>query len=146
MNNRRSFTLMELMISLIIISIVVGYGTVEYKKSLQKNHERHATLQLIALHDANEIYRARANEYWDGNGGTATTATIESKLGINLIDGDFGFFYTRDPGDPEKYEATAVKTGLAADSYTVVVHQGAVTSANPCCQVAGFACPSLNDC
>ena len=134
------FTLVELIVVFIIISIIAGFSVVSYTAAILKSHERQAILQLNVLHDANEIYRARYHQYLPGS--SIGTALIESGLNINIIDGDFVFTYTRNPADVNRYTATANKTtGSVAEQFTLGVHEGHIDmSNNPCC--VGGGCPS----
>jgi prepilin-type N-terminal cleavage/methylation domain-containing protein len=123
----RGFTLMELMIAVILIGVIAGFGIPNYQKAVQKGRERSAILHLKTIYGANEIYRARAGSYAPGSGLNLTG--INSVMAVNIVDTSMTYSYTR--SSATTYSATAAWTGT--NPFTVRVNQNPITASNPCC-------------
>ncbi|HQP11002.1 MAG TPA: type II secretion system protein [Candidatus Omnitrophota bacterium] len=139
--NEKAFTLVELMVVLITISIFAAFAVPNYQKAVIKSHERKAILNLKTIHGANEIYRARAGQYLDDGGAALDLAGINAGFSLDIFDNDVTYSYDRTAATT--YTATAVWAGT--NPFTVRLNQAAVTAANPCC-LAGTcrvasACP-----
>ncbi len=132
-NGLRAFTLTELIITVVIITVLATFAVPNYQKSVRKGYERRAILNLKMIHGANEIYNARAGYYVVGV--ALDLAGINTALGIDIVDGDMTYSYTCDIG----YVATAAYPG--ANKFTVGINQNPITGANPYCFEG--SCPSL---
>ena len=110
-NSLRGFTLTELIIVVAIIGMVATFGIANYQKSIRKNRERNASMQLAILHSANEIYRA--------------------SLSINIIADQTTYSYSS--SGALSYTATA--TATFAPGFTIEIDENPVAyPGNPCCR------------
>jgi len=135
----RAFTLVELFVVVVIISIIAAFAIPSFQKVARKNRERRAALHLRTIHGANEIYRAKSGgEYLPGAG--LNLGQINAGLSINIIDTEMTYSYTRSA--LVAYTATAAWAGGGA--FTLRVNQNALSGSNPCC-LAG-ACLILPGC
>ena len=135
-NSSQAFTLTELIITVVIISMIAAFAIPNYQKAVRKTYERNAILYLTTIHGANEIYKARSGEYVSAT--PLDLAGINNALSINIIDTDMTYSYTFTAAT-STYIAKAAWTG--GNNFTVGITQAPVTGANPYC-FAG-ACPSL---
>jgi len=143
---KRGFTLMELMVVVIVVGIIAAFAIPSYQKMIRKAHERDAIVQLVTLHGANEIYRAKSGGVYLP-GGPLTLAAINAGLSINIIANDMTYSYAHDGGG-ECYLADAAWTGAeGGGAFTVSVTDDSLDldgGSNPCCSAG--TCPSLPAC
>ena len=135
----RGFTLTELIVTVVIVSMIAVFAIPNYQKTVLKARERNAILNLMTIHGANEIYKARSGSYLPGVG--LNLAGINSGLVINIVDTDMTYSYSAG-ADPSTYTVTAAWT--SAGSFTGRINQAPVTGTNPCCSAG--SCPSLPGC
>ena len=135
-NGLRGFTLTELVITVVIISVIAAFAIPSYQKAVLKAYERNAILNLMTIHGANEIYHARAGQYVSGAG--LDLAGINNALSINVADADMTYSYTRNVLTGA-YTVTAAWAG--GSSFTVGINQNPVGGGNPYCSAG--SCPSL---
>lgn len=57
------FTLMEVIIVVVLISIIAAFAVPNYNKALQKSDEREAIVNLELMWEATKIYRVRTGDY-----------------------------------------------------------------------------------
>jgi len=83
--NNRAFTLMEIIITIVIVGLMAAFAVPNYTKAVAKTDERAAIANLMAIRAAIEMYLT--------NTGTATIpadwsglSTINAQLGISIID------------------------------------------------------------
>ena len=136
-NGLRAFTLTELLITVVIITVIATFAVPNYQKSIRKGYERRAILNLKTIHGANAIYHARAGHYVVGT--ALDLAGINTALAIDIVDNDMTYSYTRNPGGIDDYIATAAWTGASA--FTAGINRDPITGANPFCSAG--SCPSL---
>ena len=136
-NSLKAFTLIELIVVVVVISMVAAFAIPNYQKAIRRAHERNAILHLTTIHGANEIFRAGNREYWIDP--DADLAEINAGLSINIIDNEMEYVYG---GDADNYTVMAIWTGTS--SFTARVNQGAIGGGNPCCTTGN--CPILSDC
>lgn len=80
----KAVTLMELVIVVIIVSIIAGFVFPNYRKAVEKGHERDAIVQMQALNSAATFYKAQTGAYPDG-AAMPDLASINSMLGLNIV-------------------------------------------------------------
>ena len=118
---QKSFTLIEIIIVIIVISVLASLGIVQYTRAVDIAVERDAVLQLRTLYTANELYYYRNKEYFPANTSVGVAA-INAGLGTNLVQEKLIYSYRRIRAD--YYEATATYTGrfvVGMNSYTINV-------------------------
>ncbi len=140
----KAFTLMELLITTILIGLITAFALPQYGKSIRKTHERDAIAQLQAIHSAQIIYHAQAREFLPT--GSGTLADLNAGLNINILPNEMTYTYGRTAADAYTASATWDETGTAND-FMVTIDEGALSNSNPCCNVATKGqCPTLPDC
>ena len=121
----KAFTLMEVMVVIILLTVVASFAIPNYADSVNRTRVRDAVSQLSVLNAANAVYNAQANAFYPGTG--LTIDSINSGLNINLIANSLTYSYTR--SSTTAYTATAAY----GSTFTVQVNQAAISSTNPCC-------------
>ncbi len=140
MTNRRSFTLMELIIVVVIIGVIAGFAVPNFTKTMRKSSERNAVVNLIAEQGASRIYKAKRGVYWNTGGVVKNLADINSTLGIAIVPNNI--IYTYSSSDGVNFSAEA---NVAEYNFTARISPAPVTATNPCCVVQG-TCPTLPFC
>ena len=79
----KAFTLIELMVTVIIIGIIAGFGIPTYTKMIDRAKERDATMNLDIMREATRIYFAREGSYPPA---LANIAAINTTLNINVME------------------------------------------------------------
>jgi len=144
--NKKSFTLMELLVVIILIAIIAAFAIPDYSKSLRKMQVKHMVSQLSILHAANIHFSTYYDHYCDGDP-ALTLADINTNLNINLISN--GETYTYDTtGDTDADKPTTYVASAAYGSdYTLKMRElpvsidqaAAVGNENPCCGAGNCA-------
>ena len=117
-NSLRAFTLTELIITVVIISMIAAFAIPSYQKAVRRSYERKAILHLTTIHGANEIYKERNGGYLTGAG--LNLAGINSGLSLNIIDTDMTYFYTLTDAGAGIYNAKAAWTG--GNNFTIRIN------------------------
>lgn len=60
---KRSFTLLELILVVVLIGVMAGVGIPSYQKAIEKNEERVALAKLQAIVGGMKIYKAKHGSY-----------------------------------------------------------------------------------
>ncbi len=137
MTSQKAFTILEILITVIILGIIAAFAIPNYTKSVSQTHLQDALAQLTAIRSANQIYYAKTAMYWPNVAGTQDVSAINTKLSLNIIEN--AMTYRCDCAgacDGRAYSCTATASGSA---YIVSVNQGPVTATNPGC--TSGACP-----
>jgi prepilin-type N-terminal cleavage/methylation domain-containing protein len=130
---RKGFTLLELIVVLIIITIIAGFAIPSYQKSTQKGREREAYLKLLTIHGANQIYKAKYGAYVDSGGSVVQDLNfINSNLSIDLSSTDLDFDYLS-PAGGQSYDSTAAYSDGGTVIFRIKIKSGTVGVSNPCC-------------
>ena len=83
--SKESYTLAEVMIVIIIVSILAGFAIPQYQQTMERSYEKSAVMDLRSLTSSQEVYKIENGGYWVP-GAIANTATINSTLRLNLVD------------------------------------------------------------
>lgn len=135
----KGFTLMELMLVVFVISLIAGFAIPSYTKAVLKNNERDIVTQLNIIHAANEIYKARTNEYLPGT--NLNIANLNTNLSINLTTNNKTISYSQ--LSTTSYEAIATNTN-STTNFSILINQDFLDNQNPCCNSG--SCPTLATC
>lgn len=136
--HKYAVTLLELLIVLLAMSIIAGFGIPIYFNHAHRAYEKKALSALEMIHSAEMHYRTAYGQYWplDTNGGLGYgVRDINRVLRINLIEQDaMDLVYNCTGCTPygDCYRCTAQKS---YPSFTLRVTKGAVGigATNPCC-------------
>jgi type IV pilus assembly protein PilE len=112
----KAFTLIELMVVLIIVSIVAGFAIPNYTKSVERSHRKDAESNLQMVHAAQLMYSAKNNgAYW----GPGNLAALNTNLSLNIVANGKTYNCT---GGGNTYSCTAVK-----GAWTVTITDASTT-------------------
>ena len=140
-----SFTLMELLIVIMIVSMLTMFVLPNFSKSIERDHLRDAIAQLTMLHSSQRIYFSQihdcdgngtANEhcYWpppSWAGGTGKT-DINNNLSLNLLEDGITFSCPK-TGNNNTFSCTATRTLAPPKNFVVTVTQASTGATNPGC-------------
>ena len=95
MKNAHAITLMELIVTVVIVGILAGVTVFGFKQVIRKADAKKAKINLLTIKAAQKIYFAKHNYYYPyaaATGCTAqvTTSAINTGLGLNLQDSTEG--------------------------------------------------------
>ena len=128
------FTLTEVLLTVVIISILTSMALPQYVKTVERAHERDAEANLMAIHAANRIFFTKTGSYFpppaafppavlNGPGG------INETLRLSIVPN--GFTYQCSSGAPGSYGCSADRNGGA---YRVSINEGRINPGfNPRC-------------
>ena len=139
--NIKSFTLMELMTVLVIVSVIVSLTLPNFRKTVERAYSRDATNNLLAIHSANEIYRSENLQYWPTSGGAknltnAAPEGINASLGLSIVPNGFDYVCAKNVSD---YLCSACRPNCTSPSYSLGVTSAPIGPGNPFC--AFGSCP-----
>ena len=123
--NKTAFTLMEIMIVVVLLTIMAAFAIPSYIDSVNRTRVRDAMSQLTVLNAANLVYKSQVNSFYPGT--SLTIDQINTGLNINLIASGLIYSYTRTANTT--YQATA----QYGSSFTVRVSESSISATNPCC-------------
>ncbi|MFP4473758.1 MAG: prepilin-type N-terminal cleavage/methylation domain-containing protein [Candidatus Omnitrophota bacterium] len=134
------FTLTEILLVVVILGVVAGWGLPNFTKMFRRADEKDAVAQLKAVHAAQELYAARNNQQYAA---AADTAAVNSDLNLSIMGQDFRYSCTTSNGGLD-YSCQALHND---EGYAVLIGNGDIDDGNPCCDTAtGESCPTLADC
>ena len=106
-NDLKAFTLMEIMIVVIIISILAGFAIPQYQGSLERAYEKSAVMNLRSVVAAEHIYKVENGSHWVA---VATVTDINNNLKLNIIP-DHVTYSCDLSGAPNDFRCIAQSTG-----------------------------------
>lgn len=131
-----AFTILELILVVIVIGIIAAFAIPSMDKALEKSRYRRMRLNLLTIHSALEIYKARNGTYPPTS--ALTLAQLNSLLNLSITNGDIGIC-TYDPlGGSPPFTAYSVVAQSHLGGYTLYLSQGPFNDTNPSCS---GACP-----
>ena len=84
MLNKKSFTLIELVIVVLIIGVLAVIGMPSYTKAKERVLDKEAKSNLALIQAAEKIYRMEAGHYYPPAGTDSAIASINTNLKLNL--------------------------------------------------------------
>ena len=139
--NNRAFTLMEVLITIMILGIIATFGGVSYIKTVDKTAERDAVNQMMTIHSAQKTYFQAMSGYYPGAGNNVGIDDINTNLGLNILPNTRYNIYCQETY--ECFYGRMPKPGSL--TWTARLNQNAIDPAtNPCC--ASGTCPTLPAC
>ena len=94
LRRKRSFTLMELVVVVVVVSVLATIALTKYNKTLQCGKEREIINNLYTIYGAARAYKIKYGTYPTAN--MSNLATINSTLGLNIISSDATTLYQYD--------------------------------------------------
>ena len=128
-----AFTLTEILIVVIIISIIAGFGLPNYYKNYERSLLKSAISQLKAIERAQKMYHQRNGYFFPDNGTETDIEDINDGLKVHLASTAFTYECSDTDNDNDKYTCSATRDG---STYVAQVTE----SASPTC-VSGASCP-----
>jgi type II secretory pathway pseudopilin PulG len=137
---QKAYSIMEIMITVIIVSVIAGFGIASFQKAGDKNIERGLFVDLRVIMSAMEIYRVRHQGYVPGAVDLSTVGAINAALTINILGDNATYSCTSDPADYQctasSNEGFALRVGTATVP-ALVIH----CSAGTCPSCDATSCP-----
>jgi len=133
---RKAFTLMELMIVVVIVGIITVFAIPNYRKAIDKQHERDAITQLKTIASALELYRGQAGVFPDG-ATMPDVGAINTVLALNVIEGEVVYTCVTEPfsGNGPGFKCSASGAG-----WQINIETDPVLRLDPFCEDA--TCPT----
>jgi len=134
--SQNAFTLIELMIVVVVLAIIAGFGIPTFTKSQERVDERDGEYNLGTIASAMEMFRMRNAGYPDPpaalNLGDINTTLYLGIIGQNMT------YVCADDDNTTTFSCTAAEGG-----WTLRVTQA--DNGIVCCSTAGL-CPTIADC
>lgn len=140
-----AFTLMEIIVVLVIVSFIAGYGITNYYKSQERAYVKNATSQMKLIEKAQDMYFVKNAEYFPPAnwGGTVYAYSIDANLNTHIIENGFKFRCFNTSND-STYRCEAEREGESGsgEAYSVVLEKDADGTVTIACDDGTVrACP-----
>jgi type II secretory pathway pseudopilin PulG len=112
-NTIQAFTIMEVMLSVLILGIIAAFVMPNFAMTLQKNYEKDMISKIQLISEANRLYRAQHGEYLPGSG--VNLDALNTALKLSIASGSFSVSYSR--LSDTSYSISATYTG--SNSFTI---------------------------
>ncbi|OGX33732.1 MAG: hypothetical protein A3C36_00505 [Omnitrophica WOR_2 bacterium RIFCSPHIGHO2_02_FULL_52_10] len=140
----KAFTLMELVVVIILVSIVAAFAIPSYVSGIRKVRERDMNAQLRVIHAAVQFYRSQVGQYPAQASGDLNYINQTFRLTLPAIT---RYVYRYSSTDPTLFEAGIRWNDPGGTSlFDLEMNQGPASAANPCCNAGSIACPSVPAC
>ena len=108
---KQGFTLLELLVSLVVIGAVSAVAIPNYYNAIEKGRLNEARVNLAAIHAGEKLYKAKTGGYW-GPGATNIT-NINTQLNLDIATQNYtdGLYVA---GDANGYQARVQRSGAGA--------------------------------
>lgn len=116
------------MVIVVIVGIMAGFAIPNYARSMERSHRRDAENNLLVIHAAQQLYAARNDGLYWGNG---DLAAINSNLDLNILSNGMTYACA---GGGATYTCTAARNGGWVFTITI-------TEAVPANAACGGNCP-----
>ena len=134
-----AFTLIELMIVVIILGIIAGFGIPNFSKSQARVVEKDGVYNLGTIASAMEMYRVRNEGDYPGLPGLIDTAEINTTLNLGIIEQGIAYVcLTNNAVNPHTFRCTASPVDYG---WSVRVTES--VNGVPFCAPPGTGCPTL---
>jgi len=149
--NNRSFTLMELIVVVIIVSVLASLAIPNLFKSVEQNYEMDAMIQLRSIYNVEQVFLTRTGGFWPTELTIfAYVDTINDDLALSVLPNGFTYLCSNNPsGDGPVCTAERengqyrikIRHDQPLTPYTSIFED---TGPNPCCDLT--PCPRLGPC
>jgi len=131
----RAYTLIELMIVVILVGLIAGFGIPNYEKTMARAKERDALSNLDTMLDAFKLYMSRNDDAFPPD--LADIAAINSTLNLNIIEQQDNTYQCDSP-DANTYRCLATN----ADGWEVVIELDVTSGEDLYCTNPPGGCPT----
>ncbi|MDD5506378.1 MAG: prepilin-type N-terminal cleavage/methylation domain-containing protein [Candidatus Omnitrophica bacterium] len=131
MLNKKSFSLIELIVVVVIIGILAALALPGFGTSKERVLDKEAKANLALIQAAEKIYKMESGFYYPSSGSTNVIADINTYLRVNLPTGALSWTYEVDGDDSQ---ATASRLPSSSRVWTLTF-----SGSTPSC--TGTACP-----
>jgi len=132
--SQNAFTLIELMIVVVVLGIIAGFGIPNFNKSQSRVDERDGEYNLGTIAQSMEMYKVRNNDMYPLGVNLDNVGAINTTLYLGIIGQNMVYSCT---GDGSIYTCTA-----NPNDYTWNIEVSNTDLGVPAC-AAGPACPTL---
>jgi prepilin-type N-terminal cleavage/methylation domain-containing protein len=132
--HKKSFTLMEMLVVIIIIGILAALALPGFGVTKERVLDREAKANLALIQAAEKIYRMEAGVYYPSSGSESNIVNINTFLRVNLPTGGLSWSYATDTASTQ-ITATRVPSGRV----WTLTYTEAVDATHPAC--TGTGCP-----
>ncbi len=114
---REGFTLLELMVTLVILGFTAGMALMTYGRTIEASHAQTAIDDLRAIKAAEEVQQSRSGGYYS-LGNLNGAGAINGALRVNITSGDYVYVVSCGACNGTTFTATATR-----DSRTITMNQ-----------------------
>jgi len=132
--SQNAFSLIELMIVVVVLGIIAGYGIPNFSKSQSRVDERDGEYNLGTIASAMEMYKVRNNDMYPLGSDLDNVGEINTTLYLGIIGQNMAYSCT---GNGSIYTCTA-----NPNDYTWNIEVSNTDLGDPVC-ATGPACPTL---
>lgn len=136
MSYSRGFTLMEILVVVIIISILAMIAVPQYSNFLKEGSVQSARNNLVSIYNAQKTDYLNTGGYYTSASNPDTIANINTGLGLNITDTNFNYYCSNAGG------FTCTATNIADSSLILTVTNNPIvyTGGVNCASYTGSAC------
>ncbi len=121
MQQHRGFTLVELIVALLIVSVIAGFGFPNFSKTINRAKASDAIKNLGVIHAANMLYRTRTGVFFTAGDINAINSILNLSINAN------GVNYACTTG------TTCVATGPGSVFVATLTFNTPLSGGNPTC-------------
>lgn len=141
---RKAFTLIEVMVTLVILGVIAGIAIPKLVRVVELGYEDETKNQLRAIHAAEQIYFSRHSHYWPANNNAHNIDEINQNLGLHII--PRGVVYNCMGNNTSCFMCTAIRTPSSSSTGVVTYSPLSDTSTAPNPRILSGSVPCLNYC
>jgi prepilin-type N-terminal cleavage/methylation domain-containing protein len=121
---RSAFTLLELIVTIVIIGILAGLAIPMFPRAIESTKANTAVAGLQSIRSGERIYRVEEGTYWPTEGSESNIDTINDTL-RTLLDtrAARSWNYSVDADTPDVFTATATRRSGSNSGETIMIDQ-----------------------
>ncbi len=127
-----AFTLTEMMVVVLIISVMAAFAVPNYTRTVERAHSKDAATELTTIWAANQVYKAQNGKYWPTTGqrppvaGDPDITQINTNLHLSIVANGMTYLCGGDAAGAN-FTCTASRT-YQSTTYTLTVDQNPITA------------------